>query len=207
MTVASAWMKPAAVLHVKGNGDWVDIAIERIEAGLPNAFQDLEDKGTRGSGAQTSAPTPRPRLEYGIGDPPWMQHLGGPTSANNAKARPGPPDPEEWWNKGWGTGWWAGWNFAWEEWMGHIQHLRAQGQAPPLRNNCNSGGWVPGGEAASSSFAGTGSDQAEADAAKVAWYQELTMHRWRQQMQRNVAWWKEHSGGGCGGIGCSGRLQ
>ena len=82
--------------------------------------------------------------------------------------------------------------------MWQIKHLTAQVQAPPLFNSFNSGGWVPGGGAASSSFAGTGSDQAKFDAAKVALYAELAMHLRQQKLQGDTAWWKEHHGGAGG---------
>ena len=79
----------AAVVHVEGSGDRVDSRINALEAALLNAVQDLEDNGIRGPGAQTSASTPSPRLEHGIGDPPWMLPTwGGPTSTENAKALP-----------------------------------------------------------------------------------------------------------------------
>ena len=83
----------------------------------------------------------------------------------------------------------AGWHIAWEEWMWHIQHIRAQGRWP--------GGWVPGGcwvppSAASSSFKGKDRDQAKCDAAKVALFAR------QQQLQGDMAWWKFH--GGAGGL-------
>ena len=188
------------MVHVEGSGDRVDRRINALEAALLNALQDLEDNGIRGPGAQTSASTPSPRLEHGIGDPPWMLPTwGGPTSTENAKALPCPPHPDllsKWWSKGWFAGCMAGWHIAWEEWMWHIQHIRAQGRWPGgwVPGGC----WVPGGGAASSSFAGTGSDQAKFDAAKVAWYAEQAMHRWQQQLRRDTAWWKEHHGGAGG---------
>ena len=122
--------------------------------------------------------------------PTWMLPTWrGPTSTENSKALPCPPHPDllsKWWSKGWFAGCKAGWHIAWEEWMWHIQHIRAQGRWP--------GGWVPGGcwvppSAASSSFKGKGRDQAKCDAAKALFARQ-------RQLQADMACWKFHSGAG-----------